>query len=98
MARQHLVDNAALLPDARSHGAERVVRQRLRGHRRNHRRLSRITPRCQAVVAPAAVHAQLPQLREHLAMFGDRVPAELRTQLEAREELLGSGYARLASA
>lgn len=61
-------------------------------------RLSRITPRCQAVVAPAAVHAQLPQLREHLAMFGDRVPAELRTQLEALEELLGSGYARLASA
>ena len=31
-------------------------------------------------------------------MFGDRVPAELRTQLEALEELLGSGYARLASA
>ncbi len=47
---------------------------------------------------PAAVRAQLPQLREHLAMFGDSVPAELRTQLEAREELLGSGYARLASA
>ena len=74
------------------------MRQRLRGIAAT-TRLSRITPRVPSGRGPAAaVHAQLPQLREHSAMFGDRVPAELRTQLEAREELLGSGYARSASA
>jgi phosphoenolpyruvate carboxykinase (GTP) len=35
------------------------------------------------------VREQLPQLREHLATFGDRLPAELRKQLEALEERLG---------
>jgi phosphoenolpyruvate carboxykinase (GTP) len=35
------------------------------------------------------VREQLPQLREHLAVFGDRLPAELRRQLTALEERLG---------
>jgi phosphoenolpyruvate carboxykinase (GTP) len=33
--------------------------------------------------------AQLPQLREHFAQFGDRLPHELRAQLGALEERLG---------
>jgi phosphoenolpyruvate carboxykinase (GTP) len=32
---------------------------------------------------------QLPQLHEHFARFGDRLPSELRSQLEALEERLG---------
>ena len=32
--------------------------------------------------------AQLPQIREHLAQFGDRLPAEIGRQLEALEERL----------
>jgi phosphoenolpyruvate carboxykinase (GTP) len=32
--------------------------------------------------------AQLPQLKEHYAMFGDRLPAELREQLQALETRL----------
>jgi phosphoenolpyruvate carboxykinase (GTP) len=32
--------------------------------------------------------AQLPQLKEHYAMFGERLPTELRKQLEALEERL----------
>jgi phosphoenolpyruvate carboxykinase (GTP) len=32
--------------------------------------------------------AQLPQVREHFAQFGDRLPRELRAQLEALEERL----------
>jgi phosphoenolpyruvate carboxykinase (GTP) len=32
--------------------------------------------------------AQLPQLKEHYAMFGDRLPTELREQLQALEERL----------
>jgi phosphoenolpyruvate carboxykinase (GTP) len=28
---------------------------------------------------------QLPQIKEHLAEFGDRLPAELRTQLDSLE-------------
>ncbi|HEX2096870.1 MAG TPA: phosphoenolpyruvate carboxykinase (GTP) [Solirubrobacterales bacterium] len=35
------------------------------------------------------VREQLPQMREHLAQFGDRLPAEMREQLEALEERLG---------
>ncbi len=35
------------------------------------------------------VKAQLPQLREHLAQFGDRLPAEVGAQLAALEERLG---------
>ena len=34
--------------------------------------------------------AQLPQVREHLAQFGDRLPDELRAQLDALEERLGA--------
>jgi hypothetical protein len=37
------------------------------------------------------VRTQSPQLREHLAIFGDRLPAERRTQLEVLEARLGSG-------
>ena len=33
---------------------------------------------------------QLPRLREHFAMFGDKLPEELAKQLEALEERLGS--------
>ncbi len=34
--------------------------------------------------------AQLPQMKEHYAEFGDRLPAELRDQLEALEQRLSS--------
>jgi phosphoenolpyruvate carboxykinase (GTP) len=34
---------------------------------------------------PEAWKAQLPQVRDHLATFGDRLPPELRRQLEALE-------------
>jgi phosphoenolpyruvate carboxykinase (GTP) len=40
-------------------------------------------------VDPDEVSSQLPQVREHLARFGDRLPAEIRSQLEALEERLG---------
>jgi phosphoenolpyruvate carboxykinase (GTP) len=38
-----------------------------------------------------AVEAQLPQVREHLARFGDRLPSEIHSQLEALVERLGAG-------
>jgi phosphoenolpyruvate carboxykinase (GTP) len=34
--------------------------------------------------------AQLPQIKEHLARFGDNLPPEVRAQLEALEERLGA--------
>jgi phosphoenolpyruvate carboxykinase (GTP) len=34
------------------------------------------------------VKAQLPQVQEHLAKFGDKLPAEVSAQLEALEERL----------
>ncbi len=34
------------------------------------------------------VREQMPQLKEHLAQFGDRLPAEIRSQLEALEQRL----------
>jgi phosphoenolpyruvate carboxykinase (GTP) len=40
-------------------------------------------------VAPEEWKAQLPQLHEHYARFGDRLPAELRAQLRALEGRLG---------
>jgi phosphoenolpyruvate carboxykinase (GTP) len=39
-------------------------------------------------VDPSAVRDQLPQLEEHLAQFGDSLPAELRSQFEALRERL----------
>jgi phosphoenolpyruvate carboxykinase (GTP) len=39
-------------------------------------------------VDPEAWRAQLPQVREHLAQFGDRLPDSLREQLKALEERL----------
>jgi phosphoenolpyruvate carboxykinase (GTP) len=36
-----------------------------------------------------AVKAELPQLKEHLAKFGDRLPSELTSQLQALEQRLG---------
>jgi phosphoenolpyruvate carboxykinase (GTP) len=36
-------------------------------------------------VDPEALREQLPQVKEHLAIFGDRLPAELHAQLEALE-------------
>jgi phosphoenolpyruvate carboxykinase (GTP) len=35
-----------------------------------------------------ALKAQLPQVKEHLAKFGDQLPAEIRTQLESLEQRL----------
>ena len=35
------------------------------------------------------VKAQLPQVKEHLAKFGEKLPAEISAQLEALEERLG---------
>jgi phosphoenolpyruvate carboxykinase (GTP) len=40
-------------------------------------------------VDPAQWKAQLPQVHEHFARFGDKLPDELRRQLEALEERLG---------
>ncbi len=45
--------------------------------------------RALTTVDPEAVRAQLPQLEEHLAQFGDDLPAEVRAQLEALKERLG---------
>jgi phosphoenolpyruvate carboxykinase (GTP) len=42
-------------------------------------------------VDPEAVREQLPQVREHLAKFGDRLPEEIRSQLDGLEERLGAG-------
>ena len=39
-------------------------------------------------VDPEEWMAQLPQLKEHYAMFGERLPAELREQLHALETRL----------
>ena len=36
------------------------------------------------------VKAQLPQVKEHLAKFGDKLPAEITAQLEALEQRLGA--------
>jgi phosphoenolpyruvate carboxykinase (GTP) len=40
-------------------------------------------------VDPHEVKAQLPQVEEHLAQFGDRLPAEIHRQFEALRERLG---------
>src|SRR3954452_24424967 len=40
-------------------------------------------------VDPEAVKAQLPQVEEHLARFGDRLPDPLQAQLEALKQRLG---------
>jgi phosphoenolpyruvate carboxykinase (GTP) len=42
-------------------------------------------------VDPAEWREQLPQYRDHFAIFGDRLPGELRSQLEALEQRLNSG-------
>ncbi len=39
-------------------------------------------------VEPEAVKAQLPQVEEHLARFGDRLPDQLQKQLQALKERL----------
>jgi phosphoenolpyruvate carboxykinase (GTP) len=41
-------------------------------------------------VEPEQWAKQLPQMREHYARFGDRLPAELRDQFEALERRLGA--------
>jgi phosphoenolpyruvate carboxykinase (GTP) len=41
-------------------------------------------------IDPAAMRAQLPQVREHLAQFGDDLPDELHAQLEALERRLAA--------
>jgi phosphoenolpyruvate carboxykinase (GTP) len=40
-------------------------------------------------VDPEAVKAQLPQVEEHLARFGDGLPDALRSQLEALKQRMG---------
>jgi phosphoenolpyruvate carboxykinase (GTP) len=40
-------------------------------------------------VDPEEWRQQLPQMHEHYARFGDRLPSELRAQLEALERRLG---------
>jgi phosphoenolpyruvate carboxykinase (GTP) len=40
-------------------------------------------------VDPEEVRAQLPQVEEHLAQFGDRLPAEIHRQFESLRERLG---------
>ena len=40
-------------------------------------------------VDPTLVREQLPQVEEHLARFGDRLPDEIRSQLEALERRVG---------
>jgi phosphoenolpyruvate carboxykinase (GTP) len=40
-------------------------------------------------VDPEAVEAQLPQVEEHLARFGDRLPNQIQEQLDALKERLG---------
>jgi phosphoenolpyruvate carboxykinase (GTP) len=42
-------------------------------------------------VDPGEWRAQLPQMKEHFAQFGDRLPAELRERLDALERELGEG-------
>jgi phosphoenolpyruvate carboxykinase (GTP) len=37
-----------------------------------------------------ALRAQLPQVKEHLARFGDQLPAPIRSQLDALEQRLGA--------
>ncbi|MCB0868740.1 MAG: phosphoenolpyruvate carboxykinase (GTP), partial [Solirubrobacterales bacterium] len=41
-------------------------------------------------VDDAAVVEQLPQVEEHLAKFGDSLPAEIRNQFEALKGRLGA--------
>ena len=41
-------------------------------------------------VDPDALREQLPQIKEHLAQFGDQLPDELQAQLEALEQRLGA--------
>ena len=48
---------------------------------------TRTSPRS-STVDPEAFKAQLPQVREFLAKFGDDLPAEISSQLEAFEERL----------
>ena len=40
-------------------------------------------------VDPAAVRAELPQIRKYMTQFGERLPAELRSQLTRMERRLG---------
>jgi len=42
-------------------------------------------------VDPAELAAQLPQVSEHLEVFGDRLPGEIRAQFEDLERRLGEG-------
>jgi phosphoenolpyruvate carboxykinase (GTP) len=41
-------------------------------------------------VDPVVVREQLPQIKEHLARFGDQLPDELQAQLDALEQRLGA--------
>jgi phosphoenolpyruvate carboxykinase (GTP) len=40
-------------------------------------------------VDPEQVKEELPQVQEHLAKFGDRLPAQVHAQLEALQARLG---------
>jgi phosphoenolpyruvate carboxykinase (GTP) len=41
-------------------------------------------------VDPAELREQLPQVKEHLARFGSRLPDQLQAQLEALEHRIGA--------
>jgi phosphoenolpyruvate carboxykinase (GTP) len=41
-------------------------------------------------VDPDQLREQLPQIEEHLAIFGDRLPEEVVAQLEALKQRLGA--------
>ena len=60
--------------------------------RDQHRRASTISDEAMEELLSVDVElvkAQLPQIQEHLAKFGDKLPAEISAQLEALEERLG---------
>jgi phosphoenolpyruvate carboxykinase (GTP) len=40
-------------------------------------------------VDPKLLNEQLPQVKEHLARFGDRLPNEVQAQLDALERRVG---------
>ena len=56
--------------------------------RRPRHRPPRTWPRCCAWT-PTQLREQLPQIQDHLAQFGDELPAEMRAQLDALEQRLG---------
>jgi phosphoenolpyruvate carboxykinase (GTP) len=59
------------------------------GYGENSRVLQWIFRRCDGEADADQVRAQLPQVEEHLARFGDRLPDEVRAQFQALKQRLG---------